>query len=128
MVKIRYQQLVKKQFLPFIIKQRYVRVSGESLRPPSPVVVFPTTAVVTLSPKSAVCMNRLVPVLTTPTSHPQSQRGSRSKHAQQEVSSSWAGAEDLKKVDEELDISMDPSGSPSRWKTSSTSSSSQPQG
>ncbi|KAM6961916.1 neuron navigator 3 isoform 7-T7 [Tautogolabrus adspersus] len=60
----------------------------------------------------------------------QSQRGSRSKHAGQEVSSSWAGAEDLKKVEEELDTSMDPSGSSSRWKStpSSSSSSSQAQG
>ncbi|KAK1906083.1 Neuron navigator 3 [Dissostichus eleginoides] len=33
----------------------------------------------------------------------QSQKGSRSKHAEQEVSSSWAGAEDLKKVEEELE-------------------------
>ena len=53
----------------------------------------------------------------------QSQKGSRSKHAGQEVSSSWAGAEDLKKVEE--DTSMDPSGSSSRWKPSSSSSSSQ---
>uniref|UniRef100_A0A8P4K355 Neuron navigator 3 n=1 Tax=Dicentrarchus labrax TaxID=13489 RepID=A0A8P4K355_DICLA len=54
----------------------------------------------------------------------QSQRGSRSKHAEQEVSSSWAGAEDLKKVEEELDASMDPSSGSSRWKPSSSSSSS----
>uniref|UniRef100_A0A665VDZ6 Neuron navigator 3 n=1 Tax=Echeneis naucrates TaxID=173247 RepID=A0A665VDZ6_ECHNA len=59
---------------------------------------------------------------------PQSQRGSRSKHAEQEVSSSWAGAEDLKKVEEELDTSMDPSSGSSRWKPSSSSSSSQAQG
>ncbi|XP_071358709.1 neuron navigator 3 isoform X5 [Trachinotus anak] len=58
----------------------------------------------------------------------QSQRGSRSKHAEQEVSSSWAGAEDLKKVEEELDVSMDPSSGSSRWKPSSSSSSSQAQG
>ncbi|XP_076006818.1 neuron navigator 3 [Genypterus blacodes] len=58
----------------------------------------------------------------------QSQRGSRSKHAEQEVSSSWAGAEDLKKVEEELEANMDPSGASSRWKTSSASSSSQAQG
>ncbi|XP_044042899.1 neuron navigator 3 isoform X15 [Siniperca chuatsi] len=58
----------------------------------------------------------------------QSQRGSRSKHAEQEVSSSWAGAEDLKKVEEELDASMDPSSGSSRWKPSSSSSSSQAQG
>uniref|UniRef100_UPI003AAB3A2E neuron navigator 3 n=1 Tax=Centroberyx gerrardi TaxID=166262 RepID=UPI003AAB3A2E len=59
----------------------------------------------------------------------QSQRGGRSKHGEQEVSSSWAGAEDLKKVEEELEASMDPSGASSRWKaSSSSSSSSQPQG
>lgn len=58
----------------------------------------------------------------------QSQRGSRSKHAEQEVSSSWAGAEDLKKVEEELDASMDPSSGSSRWKPSSSSPSSQSQG
>ncbi|XP_030575753.1 neuron navigator 3 isoform X2 [Archocentrus centrarchus] len=57
----------------------------------------------------------------------QSQKGSRSKHAEQEVSSSWAGAEDLKKVEEELDASMDPSGGSSRWKPSSSSPSSQTQ-
>ncbi|KAK5877013.1 hypothetical protein CesoFtcFv8_026302 [Champsocephalus esox] len=54
----------------------------------------------------------------------QSQKGSRSKHAEQEVSSSWAGAEDLKKVEEELEASMDASGGSSRWKASSSSSSS----
>uniref|UniRef100_A0A3Q2WQA3 Neuron navigator 3 n=1 Tax=Haplochromis burtoni TaxID=8153 RepID=A0A3Q2WQA3_HAPBU len=53
---------------------------------------------------------------------------SRSKHAEQVVSSSWAGAEDLKKVEEELDASMDPSSGSSRWKTSSSSPSSQTQG
>ncbi|XP_039906219.1 neuron navigator 3 isoform X1 [Simochromis diagramma] len=58
----------------------------------------------------------------------QSQKGSRSKHAEQVVSSSWAGAEDLKKVEEELDASMDPSSGSSRWKTSSSSPSSQTQG
>ncbi|XP_053270842.1 neuron navigator 3 isoform X2 [Pleuronectes platessa] len=59
----------------------------------------------------------------------QSQRGSKSKHAEQEVSSSWAGAEDLKKVEEELEQSMDPSSGSSRWKpSSSSSSSSQAQG
>ncbi|XP_034434700.1 neuron navigator 3 isoform X3 [Hippoglossus hippoglossus] len=58
----------------------------------------------------------------------QSQRGSRSKHAEQEVNSSWAGAEDLKKVEEELEQSMDPSSGSSRWKPSSSSSSSQAQG
>ncbi|XP_013873531.1 neuron navigator 3 [Austrofundulus limnaeus] len=58
----------------------------------------------------------------------QSQKGSRSKHVEQEVSSSWVGAEDLKKVEEDLDVSMDPNSSPSRWKPSSSSSSSQAQG
>ncbi|XP_029318383.1 neuron navigator 3 isoform X2 [Cottoperca gobio] len=58
----------------------------------------------------------------------QSQKESRSKHAEQEVSSSWAGAEDLKKVEEELEASMDPSSGSSRWKPSSSSSSSQAQG
>ncbi|XP_038137789.1 neuron navigator 3 isoform X5 [Cyprinodon tularosa] len=58
----------------------------------------------------------------------QSQKESRSKHAQPEVSSSWVGAEDLKKVDEELDPSMDPNGSPSRWKPSSSACSPQSQG
>lgn len=64
----------------------------------------------------------------TSNSNFQSQKGSRSKNAGQEVSSSWAGAEDLKKVEEELDSSMDPSSSPSRWKASSSSSPSQAQG
>ncbi|XP_077354765.1 neuron navigator 3 isoform X8 [Festucalex cinctus] len=59
----------------------------------------------------------------------QSQRSSKSKHADQEVSSSWVGAEDLKKVEEELNASMDPNGGSSRWKpSSSSSSSSQAQG
>ncbi|XP_054911434.1 neuron navigator 3 isoform X11 [Poeciliopsis prolifica] len=58
----------------------------------------------------------------------QSQKGSRSKHAEPEVSSSWAGAEDLKKVEEDLDTSMDPNGSPSRWKPSSSACSPQTQG
>ncbi|XP_035989598.1 neuron navigator 3 isoform X12 [Fundulus heteroclitus] len=58
----------------------------------------------------------------------QSQKGSRSKHAEPEVSSSWAGAEDLKKVEEELDVSMDPNSSPSRWKPSSTACTPQTQG
>lgn len=53
----------------------------------------------------------------------QVQKGSRSKHAEPEVSSSWAGAQDLKKVEEELDTSMDPSGGSARWKSSSSSSS-----
>lgn len=53
----------------------------------------------------------------------QVQKGSRSKHAEPEVSSSWAGAQDLKKVEEELDASMDPSGGSARWKSSSSSSS-----
>uniref|UniRef100_A0A3B4UVY8 Neuron navigator 3 n=1 Tax=Seriola dumerili TaxID=41447 RepID=A0A3B4UVY8_SERDU len=52
----------------------------------------------------------------------------RTHHAEQEVSSSWAGAEDLKKVEEELEASMDPSSGSSRWKPSSSSSSSQTQG
>uniref|UniRef100_A0AAZ3QWB0 AAA+ ATPase domain-containing protein n=1 Tax=Oncorhynchus tshawytscha TaxID=74940 RepID=A0AAZ3QWB0_ONCTS len=43
------------------------------------------------------------------------------QHVEQEVSSSWAGAEDLKKVDEELDVSMEPG---SKWKPSSSSASS----
>ncbi|XP_023206331.1 neuron navigator 3 isoform X9 [Xiphophorus maculatus] len=58
----------------------------------------------------------------------QSQKGSRSKHAEPEVSSSWVGAEDLKKVEEELDASMDPNGSPSRWKPSPSACSPQTQG
>ncbi|XP_014896073.1 neuron navigator 3 isoform X10 [Poecilia latipinna] len=58
----------------------------------------------------------------------QSQKGSRSKHAEPEVSSSWVGAEDLKKVEEELDASMDPNGSPSRWKPSPSACSPQSQG
>ncbi|XP_056877844.1 neuron navigator 3 isoform X1 [Takifugu flavidus] len=53
----------------------------------------------------------------------QVQKGSRSKHAEPEVSSSWAGAQDLKKVEEELDTGMDPSSGSSRWKSSSSSSS-----
>uniref|UniRef100_A0A1A8GTR5 Neuron navigator 3 n=2 Tax=Nothobranchius korthausae TaxID=1143690 RepID=A0A1A8GTR5_9TELE len=53
----------------------------------------------------------------------QSQKGSRSKHAEPEVSSSWVGAEDLKKVEEELEASMDPGSGSSRWKPSSSSSS-----
>lgn len=44
------------------------------------------------------------------------------------MSSSWAGAEDLKKVEEELDANMDPSSGSARWKPSSSSSSSQGQG
>uniref|UniRef100_A0A3B3X3J4 AAA+ ATPase domain-containing protein n=1 Tax=Poecilia mexicana TaxID=48701 RepID=A0A3B3X3J4_9TELE len=56
------------------------------------------------------------------------QKGSRSKHAEPEVSSSWVGAEDLKKVEEELDMSMDPNGSPSRWKPSPSACSPQTQG
>ncbi|XP_031438913.1 neuron navigator 3 isoform X2 [Clupea harengus] len=52
---------------------------------------------------------------------PQS-HGNTHKHVEQ-VASTWAGAEDLKKVDEELDSSMDPS---SKWRTSSSSSSSAP--
>lgn len=53
----------------------------------------------------------------------QVQKGSRSKHAEPEVSSSWAGAQDLKKVEEELDANMDPSSGSARWKSSSSSSS-----
>ncbi|KAF7228924.1 transcript variant X4 [Nothobranchius furzeri] len=53
----------------------------------------------------------------------QSQKGSRSKHAEPEVSSSWVGAEDLKKVEEELEASMDPGSGSSRWKPSSSASS-----
>uniref|UniRef100_M3ZVL2 Neuron navigator 3 n=1 Tax=Xiphophorus maculatus TaxID=8083 RepID=M3ZVL2_XIPMA len=49
-------------------------------------------------------------------------------HAEPEVSSSWVGAEDLKKVEEELDASMDPNGSPSRWKPSPSACSPQTQG
>lgn len=66
--------------------------------------------------------------LTPTTTIFQSQKGSGSKHAEREVSSSWAGAEDLKKVEEELDASMDPSSGSPRWKPSSSSSSSQAQG
>ncbi|XP_077449829.1 neuron navigator 3 isoform X5 [Stigmatopora argus] len=51
----------------------------------------------------------------------QSQKASTSMHADQEVSSSWVGAEDLKKVEEALDTTMDPNGSPSRWRSSSSS-------
>eukprot|EP00063_Salmo_salar_P089359 XP_014064194.1 PREDICTED: neuron navigator 3-like isoform X5 [Salmo salar] len=47
------------------------------------------------------------------------------QHVEQEVSSSWAGAEDLKKVDEELDVSMEPG---SKWKPSSSYSASSPAG
>ncbi|KAM9771413.1 neuron navigator 3 isoform X5 [Syngnathus typhle] len=57
----------------------------------------------------------------------QSQKTSKSKHADQEVSSSWVGAEDLKKVEEELDASMDPNAGSSRWKSSSSSSQAQGQ-
>lgn len=55
----------------------------------------------------------------------QVQKGSRSKHAEPEVSSSWAGAQDLKKVEEELDTGMDPSSGSARWKSSSSSSQAQ---
>ncbi|KAM8883328.1 neuron navigator 3 isoform 2-T2 [Synchiropus picturatus] len=57
----------------------------------------------------------------------QSHREHRSKHVEPEVSSSWVGAEDLKKVEEELDTSMDPSSGSSRWKSSSSSSQAQGQ-
>lgn len=72
-------------------------------------------------------MHQLFFLMSTKTDPLQSQKGSRCKHAEQEVSSSWVGAEDLKKVEEELDASMDPNSSPSRWKSSSSSSSSQAQ-
>ncbi|KAM9327927.1 neuron navigator 3 [Pholidichthys leucotaenia] len=58
----------------------------------------------------------------------QAQKGTRSKHVEHEVSSSWVGAEDLKKVDEELDVSMDPGSGSSHWKPPSSSSSSQSPG
>ncbi|XP_055081633.1 neuron navigator 3 isoform X3 [Periophthalmus magnuspinnatus] len=58
----------------------------------------------------------------------QSQRGSRSKHVDPEVSSSWAGAEDLKKVEEEQDGgTMDQSSGSQRWKPSAASPSAQKQ-
>lgn len=44
------------------------------------------------------------------------------------MSTSWAGAEDLKKVEEELDASMDPSNGSSRWKPQPSSSLSQTPG
>uniref|UniRef100_A0A8C5G3N4 Neuron navigator 3 n=1 Tax=Gouania willdenowi TaxID=441366 RepID=A0A8C5G3N4_GOUWI len=53
----------------------------------------------------------------------------RMQSTTKEVSSSWVGAEDLKKVEEEeLDASMDPSSGSSRWKPTSSSSSPQTQG
>lgn len=66
-------------------------------------------------------------VTTSAANSLQVQKGSRSKHAEPDVSSSWAGAQDLKKVEEELDASMDPgSGSSARWKSSSSSPSQAP--
>uniref|UniRef100_A0A8C5DXE5 AAA+ ATPase domain-containing protein n=1 Tax=Gouania willdenowi TaxID=441366 RepID=A0A8C5DXE5_GOUWI len=54
---------------------------------------------------------------------------SSTRRTKGEVSSSWVGAEDLKKVEEEeLDASMDPSSGSSRWKPTSSSSSPQTQG
>ncbi|XP_030626575.1 neuron navigator 3 isoform X2 [Chanos chanos] len=55
-------------------------------------------------------------------SSPHKSKGTQSqtdshKHVEQD-SSTWAGAEDLKKVDEEMDSSMDPT---SKWKPSSSS-------
>ncbi|XP_062339736.1 neuron navigator 3 isoform X3 [Osmerus eperlanus] len=60
------------------------------------------------------------PAYSGSTSSSRKNKGSH-KQAEHEVSSSWAGAEDLKKVDEELDITMDPG---SKWKSSSYTSSS----
>uniref|UniRef100_A0A8C6KGV6 Neuron navigator 3 n=1 Tax=Nothobranchius furzeri TaxID=105023 RepID=A0A8C6KGV6_NOTFU len=47
----------------------------------------------------------------------------RTQNTDSEVSSSWVGAEDLKKVEEELEASMDPGSGSSRWKPSSSASS-----
>uniref|UniRef100_A0A8C6KHC4 Neuron navigator 3 n=1 Tax=Nothobranchius furzeri TaxID=105023 RepID=A0A8C6KHC4_NOTFU len=63
------------------------------------------------------------PAYSAASSSRKSQKGSRSKHAEPEVSSSWVGAEDLKKVEEELEASMDPGSGSSRWKPSSSASS-----
>ncbi|XP_028809842.1 neuron navigator 3 isoform X3 [Denticeps clupeoides] len=65
------------------------------------------------------------PAYTGITASPRKSKGQQSqshthKHVDQD-SSSWAGAEDLKKVDEEMDSNMD---SNSKWKQSSSSSSS----
>ncbi|KAJ8007295.1 hypothetical protein DPEC_G00116050 [Dallia pectoralis] len=67
------------------------------------------------------------PSYTAATSSPRKNKGAQSqadtqKHSEHEVSSSWSGAEDLKKVDEELDVSME---SGSKYKPSSSSASSQ---
>ncbi|XP_012995630.2 neuron navigator 3 isoform X4 [Esox lucius] len=66
------------------------------------------------------------PSYTTASSSPRKNKGAQTqadtqKHTEHEVSSSWAGAEDLKKVDEELDVSMEAG---SKYKPSSSSSSS----
>uniref|UniRef100_A0A673WC73 Neuron navigator 3 n=1 Tax=Salmo trutta TaxID=8032 RepID=A0A673WC73_SALTR len=50
-----------------------------------------------------------------------SPRKNKAAQVQYTMDSSWAGAEDLKKVDEELDVSMEPG---SKWKPSSSSASS----
>uniref|UniRef100_A0A8C7ITX6 Neuron navigator 3 n=1 Tax=Oncorhynchus kisutch TaxID=8019 RepID=A0A8C7ITX6_ONCKI len=49
-----------------------------------------------------------------------SPRKNKAAQVQYTMDSSWAGAEDLKKVDEELDVSMEPG---SKWKPSSSASS-----
>uniref|UniRef100_A0A4W5KYN2 Neuron navigator 3 n=1 Tax=Hucho hucho TaxID=62062 RepID=A0A4W5KYN2_9TELE len=54
-----------------------------------------------------------------------SPRKNKAAQVQYTMDSSWAGAEDLKKVDEELDVSMEPC---SKWKPSSSSSASSPAG
>ncbi|KAK6314544.1 hypothetical protein J4Q44_G00140730 [Coregonus suidteri] len=65
------------------------------------------------------------PAVTSSPRKNKASQGDTLQHVEQEVSSSWAGAEDLKKVDEELDVSMEPG---SKWKPSSSSSSSSPAG
>ncbi|CAB1346242.1 unnamed protein product [Coregonus sp. 'balchen'] len=65
------------------------------------------------------------PAVTSAPRKNKASQGDTLQHVEQEVSSSWAGAEDLKKVDEELDVSMEPG---SKWKPSSSSSSSSPAG
>uniref|UniRef100_A0A4W5L534 Neuron navigator 3 n=1 Tax=Hucho hucho TaxID=62062 RepID=A0A4W5L534_9TELE len=54
-----------------------------------------------------------------------SPRKNKAAQVQYTMDSSWAGAEDLKKVDEELDVSMELG---SKWKPSSSSSASSPAG
>uniref|UniRef100_A0A674DY95 Neuron navigator 3 n=1 Tax=Salmo trutta TaxID=8032 RepID=A0A674DY95_SALTR len=54
-----------------------------------------------------------------------SPRKNKAAQVQYTMDSSWAGAEDLKKVDEELDVSMEPG---SKWKPSSSYSASSPAG